>query len=103
LGARVYTGDGKKPMHDKAVIVKDGKIVDIVDAAEVSSAQNCIEADIVAPGFVDLQLNGAGGVQFNDHPNSDAIQTMDKAAKLGGTAWFFPLSLPIWILNIDTQ
>ena len=46
--------------------------------------------DIVAPGFIDLQINGAGGVLFNDAPDTDSIARMVAAARRGGTCHLLP-------------
>lgn len=42
---------------------------------------------LLAPGLVDIQINGGGGVFFNDTPTSDALRTITQAhARLGVTA-----------------
>ena len=45
---------------------------------------------IVAPGFIDLQINGAGGVMFNDTPDAQTIARMAAAARIGGTCHIMP-------------
>lgn len=75
---------------DQTVVFDDTQIVDIVPIDQ-SPAVPCIaDAPIVTPGFVDLQINGGGGILFNDEPTIDTISTMGKAARNGGTCWFFP-------------
>jgi N-acetylglucosamine-6-phosphate deacetylase len=46
--------------------------------------------DVVAPGFVDLQINGGGGVLFNDTPDVATIAAIARAARAGGTAHVLP-------------
>ena len=46
--------------------------------------------DILAPGFIDIQINGAGGVLFNDQPDLDALKAISAAARLGGTCHILP-------------
>ena len=42
---------------------------------------------LIAPGFVDLQVNGGGGVMLNDRQDVDAIRTICRAhAPFGTTA-----------------
>jgi N-acetylglucosamine-6-phosphate deacetylase len=42
------------------------------------------------PGFIDSQVNGGGGILFNDHPNVDAIATIGEAHARYGTTAFLP-------------
>ena len=46
-----------------------------------------IAGGTLAPGFVDLQVNGGGGVMFNDAPTVGTLKTIAKAhARLGATS-----------------
>lgn len=42
------------------------------------------------PGFIDLQVNGCGGVTFNDAPCVDTLMTMLRTNEKSGTATFLP-------------
>ena len=58
-------------------------------AGKVPAGTSIVEAgsDILAPGFVDLQVNGGGGVMLNDHPTVEGIETICRAhARFGTTA-----------------
>jgi N-acetylglucosamine-6-phosphate deacetylase len=44
----------------------------------------------LAPGFVDLQVNGGGDVLFNDNPTPEAIATIAAAHRKFGTTGFLP-------------
>jgi N-acetylglucosamine-6-phosphate deacetylase len=87
---RLYPGGGRPAEADRAVGVAGGRIVAVVDRAEVPAGAPLREAEVVAPGFVDLQINGGGGVLFNDAPTVETIRTMARAARLGGTAHILP-------------
>lgn len=48
---------------------------------------------IISPGFIDLQLNGCGGVQFNDELSALSIDTlaiMQRANEKSGCTSFLP-------------
>ncbi len=46
-----------------------------------------LNGDILAPGFVDIQVNGGGGALFNEAPSVETITTIVRAhAKLGTTS-----------------
>jgi len=87
IGADIHNG---QLMHSgKALVMNDGKIIGITDVASVDRSYNKIHLDggTVMPGFVDLQVNGGGGVMFNDHQSVEALETIAVAhASLGTTA-----------------
>lgn len=88
--ARIF--DGEHWHDDAALLVRDGAIEAIV-------ARNSVPADgeihdlaggLIAPGFVDLQVNGGGGVMFNDHPDVASIRTICAAHAPFGTTALLP-------------
>lgn len=84
-GARIFDGE---MWHDgKSLIVEDGKVTAI--AASVHEDAETIDATglLVVPGFVDLQVNGGGGVMFNNQPDVAGIARICTAhAEFGTTA-----------------
>ncbi|MAT97628.1 MAG: N-acetylglucosamine-6-phosphate deacetylase [Anaerolineaceae bacterium] len=70
--AAVYTPD--EVMEDGAVLVADGRIQTIAPASQLDlpAKVNCIDATglHLMPGFIDLQLNGAIGLDFTSEPES---------------------------------
>lgn len=86
-GARIFDGQA---WHNRcAVIVRDGVVERIEAGGEVPAGMTVIELDggMIAPGFVDLQVNGGGGVMLNDAPSVEAIRTICAAhARFGTTA-----------------
>lgn len=80
--------DGTDLLEDRAVLVADGLVQEVVPSNVVlAHAQEVrLGEGILAPGFVDLQVNGGGGVMFNDAPSRDTLRTMAEAhARLGTT------------------
>ena len=90
LGSQIFCGER---FYDDHALLVDGKsIVDIVDKNNTPDNFNKIELDqgILAPGFIDLQVNGGGGVLFNNSPNKESLNTIIKAHQFFGTTSIMP-------------
>ncbi|TPH19364.1 N-acetylglucosamine-6-phosphate deacetylase [Litorilituus lipolyticus] len=76
--------DGEQFHSDQVLTIEHGKIVSIdlnTDKADL------VSKELVVPGYIDLQVNGGGGVLFNDSPSIDKLTAMMMAhAKFGTTA-----------------
>jgi N-acetylglucosamine-6-phosphate deacetylase len=91
IGARrLYPGGGRAAEADRAVEVAGGRIASVRTRGAVPSGVEVRDFDVVAPGFVDLQINGGGGVLFNDAPEVATIAAIARAARAGGTAHLLP-------------
>jgi N-acetylglucosamine-6-phosphate deacetylase len=49
-----------------------------------------LEGRLLLPGFIDVQVNGGGGVLFNDDPNPESIRAIGAAHRRFGTTGFLP-------------
>ncbi len=91
LNARVL---GDAGFIDGAVLLLDGaRIADVVVASDprVRAAQVVdLEGCTLAPGFIDCQVNGGGGVLFNDAPTLDGITSIAAAHRRFGTTGLLP-------------
>lgn len=86
-GATVFDGDRLLARH--ALVLRDGVVAEIVpdDALPPAMDRLCLKGGTLAPGFVDLQVNGGGGVMFNDAPTVETLRTLAEAhARLGATS-----------------
>lgn len=86
-GAEIFDGSKRRAQH--AVIVDGTHILDVVPESVLSSdlPVQRLTGGLLAPGFVDAQVNGGGGVLLNDAPTADGVRTMcDAHAKFGTTA-----------------
>ena len=86
-GARIF--DGSSWHDDAALLIFDGKIEAILAPAAVPSDAEKTDAagGLIVPGFIDLQVNGGGGVMLNDEPTADGLRKICAAhAKFGTTA-----------------
>jgi len=90
LGSQIFCGE--RFYDDHALLVEGKSIVDIVDKNNTPDNFNKIELDqgILAPGFIDLQVNGGGGVLFNNSPNKESLNTIIKAHQFFGTTSIMP-------------
>jgi N-acetylglucosamine-6-phosphate deacetylase len=91
VNARVLAGDDFT--DGLAVIVEDGRIAAVVrdDDARVAAADRVdLGGEWLVPGFIDCQVNGGGGVLFNDAPTVDGIRAIGAAHRRYGTTGFLP-------------
>ncbi|MEL6167268.1 MAG: N-acetylglucosamine-6-phosphate deacetylase [Pseudomonadota bacterium] len=74
--------DGERIRRGVVLRVKNGTIVELGSGA----ADADLGPGIIAPGFVDLQVNGGGGVMLGDAPTENTLRRMaDAHAALGAT------------------
>jgi N-acetylglucosamine-6-phosphate deacetylase len=89
-GARIFDGEG---WHDgAALLIRGGSVEGIVarDAVPADVEIRDLKGGMLAPGFVDLQVNGGGGVMLNDHPDVASIRTICAAHAPFGTTALLP-------------
>ena len=87
VGATIF--DGFKRHLNAALIINNSKVVGIIPEEKVDpkTEQIVLAGGLLTPGFVDLQVNGGGGVLFNDNPSLENLKTICEAhAKLGSTS-----------------
>jgi N-acetylglucosamine-6-phosphate deacetylase len=88
-GARIF--DGERFHDDHAVVVKGRHIAAIVPYAErPRDAVRDLGGGLLAPGYIDVQVNGGGGVLFNDHPTPEGIARIAAAHRKQGTVGLLP-------------
>ena len=87
---KLLTGAGIE--LDRTLLVRDGRIEAVVGAREVVGADRVIDlgGDLLAPGFIDAQVNGGGGALFNADPSAATIAIMARAHRRFGTTGFLP-------------
>lgn len=92
INAKIF--DGEKFIEDDCIEIVDNKIVKTCKTKDV--CLNC-ESDvydaknmIVSPGFIDLQLNGCGGVLFNDKIEKETLEIMNETNMKYGCTSFLP-------------
>jgi N-acetylglucosamine-6-phosphate deacetylase len=85
--------DGSATHQNAAVVIAGERIVSILPRSDLPGDLN-IEVlsagDWLAPGFIDIQVNGGGDVLFNDAPTPEAIATLVAAHRRFGTTSLLP-------------
>ncbi len=84
--------DGYDFLRGRAIIAEGAVIRDIVPAGAAPPEAELIDLGEVtlAPGFIDLQINGCGGVLFNDDISAAAIGKMCRTSRRFGTTSIMP-------------
>jgi len=78
--------DGKEIRNHVAVSVEHGRIVSLSDVMNDMPSGIHLNG-LLVPGFIDVQVNGGGGVLFNAAPNVDTLKIIAAAhIKFGTTA-----------------
>lgn len=89
-GARIFDS---QTWHDNAaLLIEFGYVAGIVPLGEVPANAQKIELDggMIVPGFIDLQVNGGGGILFNNDTSLDAIRIICAAHAQFGTTGLLP-------------
>jgi N-acetylglucosamine-6-phosphate deacetylase len=85
--------DGTAVRADAAVVIAGAHIVDIVPRAALDRTvpvRDLPQGAWLAPGFIDLQVNGGGDVLFNDVPTPESIRSIAAAHRRFGTTSLLP-------------
>ncbi len=90
IDCRIFTGSDT--LDGYAVIIDGDKIKHICLQSELPKevATHSLDGTYLSPGFIDLQLNGCGGVMFNDDISSKTIKIMHLANLKSGCTSFLP-------------
>lgn len=90
LGGPIF--DGQDLLVGYAARFEEGRLVALTPEGARSKTGPVVdlEGGILCPGFVDLQVNGGGGVMFNDAPSVESIETIVQAHRSLGATRILP-------------
>jgi N-acetylglucosamine-6-phosphate deacetylase len=91
INGRVLTPEGWR--DDVAVLLDGARIAAVLPASDprVRDAQtHDLTGATLLPGFIDVQVNGGGGVLFNDAPTVETIRQIGVGHRRYGTTGFLP-------------
>lgn len=87
---RIYTG--AEVLDDRALVIQGDRIQSLMSVTDLP--KDCERIDLegasITPGFIDLQLNGCGGVMFNDAIAPETLDIMHQTNLRSGTTSFLP-------------
>jgi N-acetylglucosamine-6-phosphate deacetylase len=90
FGGEVLTPQGR--LRDHGVVIESGRIsavLPVTDAPPYARVALPPET-LLVPGYIDVQVNGGGGVQFNDNPSAASARTIAAAHRRLGTLAIMP-------------
>ena len=91
VNGRILAGERIDSGH--AVLLNEGRIEAITDLQD-PRCRDIPNVDLrnqfLLPGFIDVQVNGGGGVLFNDDPSVESIRAIGEAHRHFGTTGFLP-------------
>src|SRR5256884_7256757 len=83
--------DGADMRGPGSVRISQGRIENITfDEAEARASIHLPADAILAPGFIDIQVNGGGGVLLNDQPTEAGVRRIVEAHRKAGTTGCLP-------------
>jgi len=91
LAERVF--DGRRWHEGAAVLIENGRIAGLPHWGEIPAdcpLDRMPPGAFLTPGFVDLQVNGGGGVLLNDQPTADGMRAIARAHRTLGTTAILP-------------
>ena len=88
--ANVLTDDGFRPAL--AVLVEDGKVVALLPESGLPAGvtRRDLGGGHLLPGYIDVQVNGGGGVLFNNAPTVEALRSIVAGHRRFGSTGLMP-------------
>ncbi len=90
VGARLF--DGSNFLEDHALVLDKDRIAALIPIADCPEAIETFHLDggLLAPGFIDAQVNGGGGQMLNDDPSPEAMYRILEGHRKFGTTTVMP-------------
>jgi len=88
VAREIFTG--REIQSGKAVLIREGRIIDIVDKKAIPAGYRIRDLDgyLLAPAFIDLQIYGGNGKLFSAELTTEALQAVYEYCLQGGCTQF---------------
>lgn len=88
--AVIYTGE--KVLYEHAVVIENGLIQAVILEKDLAKEMPTVDLNgaNLSAGFIDLQLNGCGGVMFNEEISVNTLEIMQATNLKSGTTSYLP-------------
>lgn len=88
-GARIFTGE--RFLDDHAVVISGARIAQVLPRHAIGAMRiQDLDGGLLAPGFIDVQVNGGGGALLNDNPTVETVRTIAASHRKFGTVGMLP-------------
>ena len=89
-GATIF--DGEQRATGGALLIENGVVAGIVEPGQIPPdySVETLDGGLLTAGFVDIQVNGGGGVMLNDQTDSEAMDRIARAHRRFGTTTLLP-------------
>jgi N-acetylglucosamine-6-phosphate deacetylase len=82
---------GRDVLEETGLVVENGRVAEVTAGMPTAFDERVnLAGALLAPGFIDLQVNGGGGVMFNDDPSPEGLARIAAAHRACGTTAFLP-------------
>jgi N-acetylglucosamine-6-phosphate deacetylase len=91
VNGRLLTGAGF--VSGKTLLLSGARIEALLEPQDPRCAGAVsvdLKGQLLLPGFIDVQVNGGGGVLFNDDPTPESVRAIGAAHRTFGTTGFMP-------------
>ena len=91
VNGRILAGEGV--VSGRTLLLSGSRIEALADPGDPRCREAAVvdlEGHLLLPGFIDVQVNGGGGVLFNDDPSPEAVRAIGAAHRRFGTTGFMP-------------
>lgn len=89
-GARIAVDDRLE--SGKALVIRGDTIEALVEESDlpVGIDRRSLDGGVLAAGFIDTQVNGGGGILFNEQPDLEGLRVLAAAHRRFGTTGLMP-------------
>ena len=102
INGRTFTSE--KIVCEHALLIEDGLILDLVPNDSIPNNVDSydLKGGLLAPGFIDVHVNGGAGELLNHQPSAKSLQTIAQAHRQYGTTAFIPtLITDTWVQMVN--